>query len=762
MTTVASTEWSPEAQAAAAAREARRVVAAAHGTGLLDTHALAVAAALGLQVPRYIVEPTDTVYAGAVHELLGDVVVVKALVPNLGHKADVGGVQLVERDPGRVGAAIRAMRDRLPSGMEPAGFLVAEFVDHDPGPTGELLLGVRWSDDFGPVVVLAPGGAYADLLGGAVYVTVADDPHAALAASRIGRLVTEPFRGRPPPVTGAVLADLVARFTQFAAMAMPEDVAVFEINPLVLTAAGPMALDAHLRPGPAASAPTAPPRPLAKIQHLLRPGSIAIVGVSSGENPGRIALRNVLRAGYPPGRITVVKPGAAAVEGCRCVPDLAALESPVDLLVVALAADQVPALIEEVAAGRRAESVIVIAGGMGERPGTADRHDQLTGTLRRARATPWAGPVVNGGNCLGVRSVPGRYDTLFVPAHKLGTPAGESAPVAILAQSGAFVLSRLDRLPWLRPRYVVTVGNQSDLTIGDYLTHLAVDPDTSVFACYVEGFRPGDGSRFLTAARAIRDRGGTVVLYPAGRTPVGAVAAASHTAAVAGDPAVTVGLAERAGVLVAAGLAEFEDLLMLSTLLRGRRLDGLRLGSVSNAGFDCVAIADYASPFRMASLSRRTTERLAGILAEAGAGNAVAVTQPLDLTPMTADEHFAAAAETVLRDPGVDVAVIGCVPFTGALQTLAPDTGHSEDAAAPGAVAALLGDLWARSDKAWVTVVDGGRRYDAMAGLLLAAGIPTFRRTDRAVRALGQYAAMRTTTAMGRPGGAAPGSHPPA
>ena len=106
--------------------------------------------------------------------------------------------------------------------------------------------------------------------------------------------------------------------------------------------------------------------------------------------------------------------------------------------------------------------------------------------------------------------------------------------VAVVSQSGAFVLSRLDRLEWLDPRYVVTVGNQIDLTVGDYMDHFADDPEIDIAACYVEGFRPGDGRRWIEAASRLTSRGGSVVLLRAGRTVAGARAAATHTAALQG------------------------------------------------------------------------------------------------------------------------------------------------------------------------------------------------------------------------------------
>jgi acyl-CoA synthetase (NDP forming) len=131
--------------------------------------------------------------------------------------------------------------------------------------------------------------------------------------------------------------------------------------------------------------------------------------------------------------------------------------------------------------------------------------------------------------------------------------------------------------------------------------------------------------------------------------------------------------------------------------------------------------------------------RLGATLTAAGVGEVVDVRQPLDLTPMLGDAAFADCAAALLADDGVDVGVIGCVPLTGALQTLPRGTGHAEDAGAPTALARRLGRLREESRTPWVAVVDAGARYDAFAALLEQQGIPTFRTVDRALRAFGVF-----------------------
>lgn len=740
---------------------------------LLETEGLVLAAELGVGVPRHVLVADAETAAGLdLSSFPGERVVVKAVSRELPHKSEAGAVRVVEKSRSAVGRAVAETAARL-EGVSVAGFGVFEFVPHEAGALGELLLGMRWTEDFGPVVTVGPGGVETELLakslapgqGTAILsprlLETPDPPGpegavAAVLRSRpLLRAATEPFRGREPAVALAELAALVTRFLGAAERLLPETLSEIELNPVALTPRGLVALDAAGTLG--GPVPERPDRPLDKIGCLLAPRSVAVMGVSERTvNPGRIILRNLLGRGFPRERLFVVKPAGAGgrlgpeetVDGCRRVADLGSLPEPVDLLVLSVAGGQVPELLDQVVAGRRAESLVVIPGGLGETAGSGDRAAAVEATLAASRATAWRGPVVNGGNCLGVRSVPGRVDTLFIPGHKLRFPereGGKADPVALVSQSGAFAIARASKLRTLNPRYLITVGNQLDLTVGDYVEYLVDDPESRVVACYVEGFRPGDGCRFLEAAARIVAQGRTVILYRAGRTAAGAKASASHTASIAGDFAVSRELARAAGVLVAETLEDFEGLVSLASRLEGKRLSGARLGALTNAGFEAVAIADRLGPLRLAPFTLATRERLARILSDRRLEEIVSVHNPLDVTPMLDDEGFAEAARVVLADDGVDLGVVGCVPLTGAMETVAPFDAtsaasgpeHGEDGTRETGVAARLACLATEVEKPWVAVVDSGHLYDPMTRVLEDAGIPTFRAADRAVRLLG-------------------------
>ncbi len=720
------------------------------GSSLLtEAEGLALLESLGVSIPLWTeLSHLDDLSPQVVDRFPGDLVVLKAICPDLPHKTELGAVEVVSRDPLAIASAASAMAARLAE-RQPSGFLLQEWVDYDPRLGGELLVNLRWDREFGPVLTCGPGGIHTELLarhlrpGRASWIASAhpDDgrwPLANLLDSTLGELLLRSQRRQPPRLASQVLTSFLQRLTREALPLLGEEIDEIEINPVVLRGEELIALDVLVKLN-REHRETLAVRPVEKLKCLLEPRSIAIVGASRRLNPGRILLRNTLRQGFDPSSVFVIKKGQTMLEGCPCVGDLEDLPEPVDLLVVAISASQVPDLLERVIATRCAESLIVIPGGFEDDREGAARTRQLEDSLARARQSRWKGPLINGGNSLGIRSAPGGYDTFFLPDYKVPPPGPTMGEVALVAQSGAFLATRSSKMESLSFKYSISVGNQLDLTIGDYLEYLSEDVDLRVVAVYVEGFRALDGRRMLQAAETMVQRGQRLVLYRAGRSEEGARAAASHTASMAGSYATTAALARAAGVLVAGSMADFEDLLDLAVKWFDRPADGRRLGGFSNTGFESVAFSDGLHWLERSLLAPSTVEQLRQILASAGLSELVGIRNPLDVTPMMQDEDFARVAEAILADPGVDIAVFGCVPLTGALNTLPAGPGHGEDLDRAGGLADRLIGLWRSSSKPWVMVVDAGRIYDPLVGRLRHAGIPVFRFMDRAMEVVELY-----------------------
>ena len=317
---------------------------------LTEGEALQIAREMGIRIPRrVVVRDAAAVMALDLAVFPGDRVVVKVVSPTILHKSDAGGVAVAEKNHSAVADAVDAMARRF-AGKDVEGYAIVEFVEHDMAFGGELLLGIRWTEDFGAVVTLAPGGIQTEHLAKhlrpesatALFSTrfprlpQGADP---LGGTPLGPVVTRAFRGHAPRVPAEALRALLDRALDLASARFPHDLLDFEINPLVFDDGEPVALDALARLGQPPK-PTPPPRPISKMGRLLEPRSIAIVGVSERMNPGHVIVKNILAEGFPRDRVWVVKPATKTLEGCACFPSVSALPEPADLLVLAVDAAQ--------------------------------------------------------------------------------------------------------------------------------------------------------------------------------------------------------------------------------------------------------------------------------------------------------------------------------------------------------------------------------------------------------------------------------------
>lgn len=282
---------------------------------------------------------------------------------------------------------------------------------------------------------------------------------------------------------------------------------------------------------------------------ILAPRSVAIVGAS--DTPSKIGGTPVdfhKQFGFT-GRIYPVNPKAGQIQGLQAYATLRDIGEPVDIAIFAIPAHLVQSALEDaIAAGVR--GVVLFTSGY------AEIGDAGALAQRRLAATARAGGVrLLGPNCLGFMNIrSGAYAT-FSPAPRAGRV--RSGNIGLVSQSGAFgaYAYALARARGIGLSQWITTGNEADLDFADCVEWLAHDPQTRVIMGYMEGCRDGFKlRRALAAAHAERK---PVVIVKVGRTDIGAQAAASHTAALAGDDAVYDSVFREYGVHRARDVAEF-------------------------------------------------------------------------------------------------------------------------------------------------------------------------------------------------------------
>ncbi len=741
-----------------------RTCRAAGRETLLEHEVYALARLAGLETPRFHFwegAPGDLLPAGALALASGagaeivQEIVVKIVSPDILHKSEAGGVAFSAPSAGALVAAGRKVWEetgRREPGARRLGLLLVERAARPlSSPAGEVLVSYRFDPAFGPVLFLGIGGMLTEWFGLASH----GESTAVLQPGEVARgleraadrspalsLLFRRSRVHPsPPLDLAGTADCLERLAAAASASVEgeggrQSLVEIEINPAFVTSSGRLlAVDGKARMG---SLPRVlPPRPIRKIGNLLKPRSAAVFGASATSmNPGRIILRNLKSSqGLSYGHLYAVHPKEPAVDGVPCVasPDL--LPETVDLAVVSIPAEGARDAIVSLAASGKAQAIILIPGGFAE-TGRRGLEDEIRAALASSRERAGGGPVLLGGNCLGLVSK-WQYNTFFLPQYKLPFHDAPGETLVAVSQSGAYLVSLTSNMDGLIfPLASISYGNQMDLTVSDFLEYYAELPGVKVIACYIEGFQPLDGQRFVRLARELRGQGRRILAFKAGKTALGAKAAQSHTASLAGDYAVARSLMEQAGVEVAESLDEFEDFVKAITMLGDRTLTGRRTAIISNAGFECSSVLDKLYGLELAVLSEATRGRLVGCLpAIAHADN------PVDATPMAGTQQFVEAVAALLDDPGVDNLVVSPLPVTPALDDLAPNLAgvHSENIYSVGSLPQEILRLFRESTKPVVANIDSGDLYDDLVHVLQRGGIPVFRKIDRASRALSAF-----------------------
>ncbi len=724
----------------------------------------------------------------------GEKVVIKIVSPCILHKSDVGGVQIVNKTVEEILSAVRRMYYEIPETFReavkrgkydpPVGFdysddeslekyvsesikgvVLCQYMHPDSQEFGnELLVSLRRTREFGMILSAGLGGTDTELYakrfrkGQAVVAAstemVDGEEFFKLFKSTISyKKLAGLTRGQKRIVTDEQLLECFSALIEVGNFFSPMNPSApcvideLEINPFAFSNYLMLPLDGLCRFSQYGT--TANGRSATAIERLLHPESIGVVGASSkGKNIGRIILENILKMGFPASKIVVVHPTANDIDGISTVSGLAALPHKVDLLILAVNGEAIPELVEQVTHHDLAHGVILIPGGLGNTGHMEEIQNKMLGQIEAARSASKSAPVLLGGNSLGILSHPGGYDALFIPESKLPKKRGDHIrKSALVSQSGAYMITRMSKLAFLDPAYAISIGNQIDLTTGDFLHYFKNIPNLETLAFYIEGFADLDGLRFSQAVREAVPNGKEIIFYKAGRTAEGKTAMSGHTASIAGDYMVCESCIDQAGAFVAETFSEFEGLLRLSNALNNKTIAGNRLAAVSNAGYEAVGIADNILgedySLSMATYQVGTMESLEQIFATAGLRSLIHIANPMDVTPMATEEVYTAVIKNLLDDNNVDVVIVAIVPLTPLLHTL-PDEHIADEAFSDDRdIVHQISVLNKTSKKPLVMVVDSGSLYDHMATGLEESGLPVFRSADQAVRVLGKYVQTR-------------------
>ncbi|WP_427184649.1 acetate--CoA ligase family protein [Bordetella bronchialis] len=400
---------------------------------------------------------------------------------------------------------------------------------------------------------------------------------------------------------------------------------------------------------------------LPDLDSFLSPRSIAILGASTHRGKiGAVPVRYLVEHGYD-GEIYPINARADEIEGRRAYASLPAVGRPIDLAIFAIPASGAMAALDDAIAAK-VRNIVMFSAGFAEMGKEGEQAQREFAAKARA-----AGIRVLGPNCLGFMNVARSVYATFSPV--VATGENQAGHVGIVSQSGAFgaYAYAMARERGLGLSAWVTTGNESDIGVADCIAWMARDPATHVIMAYLEGCR--DGAKLREALDLARAAGKPVVAVKVGRTELGAMTAASHTAALAGDDAVFDALFRQHGAYRARTIEEFFDI--AHCLAVAGLPPNTQVGLLTVSGGVGVMMADDAAEagldVRQLPAAAQATIRKRVPLA--------ATHNPVDITgQVTAEpELLEATARAMLGEAGhgsllIFLAAFGATPAMQALQ----------------------------------------------------------------------------------------------
>ncbi|HEV8015549.1 MAG TPA: acetate--CoA ligase family protein [Stellaceae bacterium] len=454
------------------------------------------------------------------------------------------------------------------------------------------------------------------------------------------------------------------------------------------------------------------------ISRLMRPRSIAIVGISpEPSSAGFLMLRTLEEYAYS-GAIHLVSRNRSDVGGRACVKTIEDLPDGIDAAMLLIPRVAIEDAVKS-CAKKKIGGIVIFSAGFGEAGGEWKAAQDRIAALAEAAGIALCGP-----NCLGIVDFINRIPLTF--SQQLGPPLDVAAGVVVVAQSGglAGVIRVALKAKDIPVTCTVSTGNEAVLGLEDYAGYLLEEKTTQVVACFAEQIRKPQ--RFLEVAARARALGKPIVLLHSGRSAAAQESAKSHTGALVGDYAVMQTVLAHHAVLQVESLEELVDVCELMMRFPTPPTEGCAMvtdsGAVKGMTLDlCDALGLDLPPL---------TPALAAQL-QAELPDFVGASNPLDLTAqaITHPEMYERTMTPLLADARY-----------GSLVLTAIVSSASDYALAKGR-ASLKPMLGATKPVIYAMLGDEAEVPEKLIAEARAGNVPFFRSPERAFRAIARVTA---------------------
>jgi acetyl coenzyme A synthetase (ADP forming)-like protein len=531
-------------------------------------------AAYGIPTPKQGLA-TSAAEAVKLAARFGFPVVLKIVSDDILHKTEAGGVIV------GLGSAAQVRRGfdqlvknakRYKKNAAIAGVQVQQMLKGGQ----EVMVGVVTDPSFGKMIAFGLGGVLVEVMKDITFRLAPVSKKDALSMlDAVGAAeVLRGVRGQKGVERNA-LADIITKVSKLV-RDFPE-INEVDLNPIFATDKGARAVDVRIVIGEKAKERQrfSQSEILAAMQRIMNPRAVAVIGASAEDGKiGNSVMKNLINGGYQ-GAIYPIHPKASEILGRKVFPSVLDVADEIDVAVFAIPAKFCAAAMDEVGR-KKIPGAVMIPSGFAEVGETA-LQDELLGVARKHNVR------VMGPNIYGFYYTPQNLCATFC------TPYDVKGKVALSSQSGGVGMSIIgfSRTTRMGVSAIVGLGNKSDLDEDDLLIYFEQDDNTQVIAMHCEDLK--DGRSFAEVASRVSKKK-PIVMLKAGRTALGARAAASHTGALAGNDKIYDDVLRQCGVIRAKSL---NDLLQFA---RGLQVlpnpKGENIVIITGAGGSGVLLSD--------------------------------------------------------------------------------------------------------------------------------------------------------------------------
>ncbi|MCD4681545.1 MAG: acetate--CoA ligase family protein [Bacteroidales bacterium] len=321
-------------------------------------------------------------------------------------------------------------------------------------------------------------------------------------------------------------------------------------------------------------------------KQLIDPQSIVVVGGSNNiHKPGGKVLKNLIDSKFK-GDLYVTNPKEVSVQGIKCCQSPGDLPE-VDLAIIAIAAEFVPATVELLAQLKNTRAFIILSAGFSELEGSVEGkilEDEIVESVNRVNG------ALIGPNCIGILT-PNHHSVFTLPIPKLDVKgctliSGSGATACFILESGI--------QKGLTFSSVFSVGNSAQMGVEEIVKYMdeTYDPEISsdIKLLYIENIDKPE--MLLKHASSLIRKGCKIAAVKAGSSEAGSRAASSHTGALASSDVAVDALFKKAGIVRCYGR---DDLISVASVFMHKELKGKNVAIISHAGGPAVMLTDTLS-----------------------------------------------------------------------------------------------------------------------------------------------------------------------